>query len=155
MSRISRITRRRARSGGQRETRRAALGPYGFALCRSSLQHEGLLCFFQDFSEAQIAGAAALAMGRPQCYYCDNDMSTAVLKISRIGNSRGIRLPAAMLKKYHIKDAVVAEKRPDEIALKPRRGAQHKLSWAETAKAMAQADEDWSEWDATLSDGIE
>jgi len=82
-------------------------------------------------------------------------MSTAVLKISRIGNSRGIRLPAAMLKKYHTKDAVVVEERPDEIALRPRRGTQQKLSWTDTAKAMAQTDEDWSEWDASLGDGIE
>jgi antitoxin component of MazEF toxin-antitoxin module len=36
-------------------------------------------------------------------------MNTAILKISRIGKSRGIRLPAAMLRKYHIKDALIAE----------------------------------------------
>ena len=29
-----------------------------------------------------------------------------------------------------------------------------KLSWAETAKAMAVAGEDWSEWDAMVSDGL-
>jgi antitoxin MazE len=96
-----------------------------------------------------------LAKGRRRCYYRNNQMSMAVLKISRIGNSRGIRLPAAMLKKYHIKDTVVAEERPDEIALRPRRQVQQKLSWADTAKAMAHSDEDWSEWDAALSDGIE
>jgi antitoxin MazE len=82
-------------------------------------------------------------------------MSTAILKLSRIGNSRGIRLPAAMLRKYHIKDAVVAEERPDEIALRPQRRVQPKLSWAETAKAMANAREDWSQWDAVVADGLE
>jgi antitoxin MazE len=82
-------------------------------------------------------------------------MSTSVLKISRIGNSRGIRLPAAMLRKYHIKDIVIAEERAHEIALRPRRRTQQKLSWAETAKAMAEAREDWSEWNATLADGLE
>jgi antitoxin MazE len=82
-------------------------------------------------------------------------MSTAILKISRIGNSRGIRLPAAMLRKYHIKDVVIAEERAHEIALRPQRRAQQKLSWEETAKAMAEAREDWSEWAATLADGIE
>lgn len=81
-------------------------------------------------------------------------MSTAVLKISRIGNSRGIRLPAAMLRKYHIKDTLLAEERPDEIALRPQRAIRQKLSWAETAKAMAVAREDWSEWDATVGDGL-
>ena len=82
-------------------------------------------------------------------------MGTAILKLSRIGNSRGIRLPAAMLRKYNIKDVVVAEERAHEIALRPQRRMQQKLSWAETAKAMAEAGEDWSEWDATLSDGLE
>jgi antitoxin MazE len=81
-------------------------------------------------------------------------VSTTTLKISRIGNSRGIRLPAAMLRKYHIKDTVVAEERPDEIALRPQRGLPPKLSWAETAKDMAAAREDWSDWDVTLSDGV-
>ncbi len=81
-------------------------------------------------------------------------MSTAVLKISRIGNSRGIRLPAAMLRKYHIKDTLIAEERPDEIALRPQRAVRQKLSWTETAKAMAAAREDWSEWDSTASDGV-
>ncbi|HEX4639584.1 MAG TPA: hypothetical protein VH170_08865 [Chthoniobacterales bacterium] len=60
-----------------------------------------------------------------------------------------------MLKKYHIKDAVIAEERPNEIALRPRRRSQQKLSWTDTAKAMAAAREDWSEWDATLADGVE
>lgn len=30
-----------------------------------------------------------------------------------------------------------------------------KLSWKQTADAMALAAEDWSEWDATLADGVE
>jgi antitoxin MazE len=81
-------------------------------------------------------------------------VGTAILKISRIGNSRGIRLPAAMLRKYHLKDAVIAEERADEIALRPQRSAPRKLSWIETAKAMSLAREDWSEWDVTASDGL-
>jgi antitoxin MazE len=81
-------------------------------------------------------------------------MSIAVLKISRIGNSRGIRLPAAMLRKYHIKDAVIAEERADEIVLRPQRSAHRKLSWTDTAKAMSLAREDWSEWDVTVADGL-
>jgi antitoxin MazE len=81
-------------------------------------------------------------------------MSNAVLRISRIGNSRGIRLPAAMLRKYHIKDTLIAEERADEIVLRPQRATRRKLSWAETAKAMAAAREVWSEWDATASDGL-
>ncbi len=81
-------------------------------------------------------------------------MSTVVLKISRIGNSRGIRLPAAMLKKYHMVDSVIAEEKADEIVLRPRRAKLRKLSWEDSAKAMAAAGEDWSGWDATIGDGL-
>jgi len=82
-------------------------------------------------------------------------MSTIVLKVSRIGNSRGIRLPAAMLRKYHIIDSVIAEEKADEIVLRPRRLKRRKLSWEDSAKAMAAAHEDWSDWDAAAGDGLE
>jgi antitoxin MazE len=81
-------------------------------------------------------------------------MKSVVLKVSRIGNSRGIRLPAAMLRKYHIGDTVIAEEKSDEIVLRPGRANQPKLSWEETANAMAAAGEDWSDWDAAAADGI-
>ncbi|HWH91800.1 MAG TPA: AbrB/MazE/SpoVT family DNA-binding domain-containing protein [Candidatus Binatia bacterium] len=81
-------------------------------------------------------------------------MRTVVLKVSRIGNSRGIRLPAGLLRKYHITDTIVAEEKTDEIVLRPRRASQPKLSWEETAKAMAAAKEDWSEWESTAGDGL-
>jgi len=81
-------------------------------------------------------------------------MATVILKISRIGNSRGIRLPAAMLRKYHLIDSVLAEEKADEIVLRPRRAKPRKLSWEDSAKAMGAADEDWSSWDATLGDGL-
>jgi antitoxin MazE len=82
-------------------------------------------------------------------------MNSIVLKVARIGNSRGIRLPAAMLRRYHITDSVIAEQKIDEIVLRPRRVRQAKLSWEKTAKEMAAACEDWSEWEATVADGIE
>ncbi len=82
-------------------------------------------------------------------------MSTTTLKVARIGNSRGIRLPAAMLRKYHITDSVAAEEKADEIVLRPRRATRQKLSWADTAKAMAKTKENWSEWEnATVGDGL-
>ena len=60
-----------------------------------------------------------------------------------------------MLRKYHITDSVIAEEKADEIVLRPRRSIQEKLSWAETAKAMTAAAEDWSEWEnATGHDGL-
>ena len=75
-------------------------------------------------------------------------MKVAELKVTRVGNSRGIRLPAEMLRRYQIGDRVLVEMRPDEIVLRPKRKAGQKLSWAETYRQMAQADEDWADWEA-------
>ncbi len=77
------------------------------------------------------------------------------LKVARIGNSRGVRLPAASLRRYHIGEAVVMEERSDGILLRPEGRAVEKLSWEETARAMAAADEDWSAWDTVSADGID
>jgi antitoxin MazE len=82
-------------------------------------------------------------------------MKTVVLKVCRIGNSRGIRLPAVLLRKYHIIDSVVAEEKTDEVVLRPGRASRPKLSWEKTAKAIAAAKEDWSEWDSTGADGLD
>jgi hypothetical protein len=40
------------------------------------------------------------------------------------------------------------EQRPDEIALRPKRARRGKLTWAETYQQMAQAKEDWTDWEA-------
>jgi hypothetical protein len=77
---------------------------------------------------------------------------THELAVTRIGKFRGVRLSAEILRRYQIKDSVILEQRENEIALKPRKQA--KLSWEETAKAMAAAKEDWSDWDATVADGL-
>jgi antitoxin component of MazEF toxin-antitoxin module len=81
-------------------------------------------------------------------------MKTVVLKVSRIGNSRGIRLPVGVLRKYHITDTVLMEEKSDEIVLRPGRATRQKLSWEETAKAMAAMKENWSEWETAASDGM-
>lgn len=61
-------------------------------------------------------------------------MKTANLKVVRVGNSRGVRLPAPLLAHYRIKSEVSAELRPEGILLKPARDGL--LSWEETARAM-------------------
>ena len=81
-------------------------------------------------------------------------MKTTVLKVSRIGNSRGIRLPAGMLRKYHIGDTIVAEEKLHEIVLRPALAKPQKLSWEQTYREMAAAKEDWSEWESTTADGL-
>lgn len=77
------------------------------------------------------------------------------LKVSRIGNSRGVRIPAETLARYRIGDSVVMEERSDGILLRPQGSGPSRLSWQETALAMAQAREDWSEWDALSGDGLD
>ncbi len=81
-------------------------------------------------------------------------MKTTELKVAQIGNSRGVRLPALSLRRYHIGDAVIMEERSDGILLRPVAPTQPKLTWEETAREMAAAAEDWSEWDAVAADGL-
>lgn len=82
-------------------------------------------------------------------------MKTTELKVARIGNSRGVRLPADTLRRYHIGGAVLMEERLEGILLHPKSSpAVEKLSWEETARQMAESQEDWSEWDATAGDGL-
>ena len=80
-------------------------------------------------------------------------MKNAELKVTRIGNSRGVRLPAAVLRRYQIGETLTMELRPDEIALRVRRPKSRKLTWAETYQEMAEADEDWGDWES-LPEGL-
>ncbi len=75
------------------------------------------------------------------------------LKVSRIGNSRGIRLPAALLKRYRIDDIVLVEEGEDSFTLRPKRTK--KLSWKETAAEMAGERENWSDFERTVGDGLD
>jgi len=82
-------------------------------------------------------------------------MSTRRLTVARIGNSRGVRIPSATLARYRIGDAVMMEERDDGILLRPVRAPERKLSFEETAKAIAAAEEDWSDFESSLGDGLE
>ena len=77
------------------------------------------------------------------------------LKVARIGNSRGIRLPAASLRRYRIGETVLMEERSDGILLRPTGPAVEKLSWEDTAREMAVSGEDWRAWDAAAADGLD
>jgi antitoxin component of MazEF toxin-antitoxin module len=90
-----------------------------------------------------------------RCNYSNHTMSIVRLKIARIGNSRGVRLPAASLRRYRIGEAVLMEERSDGILLRPIGPAVEKLSWADTAREMAASREDWAEWDAAAADGMD
>jgi mRNA interferase MazF len=81
-------------------------------------------------------------------------MKTRELKIARIGNSRGVRLPASSLKRYGIGPVMIMEERAEGILLRPAGPAVEKLTWEETAREMAAAAEDWSIWEAADEDGL-
>ena len=82
-------------------------------------------------------------------------MQTVEVKIARIGNSRGVRIPADVLRRYAFTDTAIMVESVDGVLLRPKRKTDEKLSWADTAKAMAAASEDWSEWDGVDVDGLD
>ena len=75
------------------------------------------------------------------------------LKVVQIGNSRGVRLPKAVLERYEIKDALVLEAREEGLLLRGKRDK--RLTWEETYRAAAREKEDWSDLDTVVADGIE
>jgi len=82
-------------------------------------------------------------------------MKTRELKVARIGNSRGVRLPASSLKRYSVGSVMIMEERVEGILLRSAGPAIEKLDWEDTAREMAVCGEDWSEWDETGADGLE
>ena len=82
-------------------------------------------------------------------------MKTRELKVARIGNSRGVRLPAASLKRYSVGPVMIMEERADGILLRSTGPAIEKLTWEDTAREMSSANEDWSEWAVLDGDGLD
>ena len=74
-------------------------------------------------------------------------------RVARGGNSKGIRLPKALLQKYGWGDSLVLEEVEDGVFLYGKET--NSLSWKETYRAMAAEREDWSDFDATVGDGLE
>ncbi|MGH7948548.1 MAG: AbrB/MazE/SpoVT family DNA-binding domain-containing protein [Candidatus Binataceae bacterium] len=75
------------------------------------------------------------------------------LKVVQIGNSRGVRLPKAVLDRYEIKEALVLEAREDGLLLRGKKDK--RLTWEETYRETAREKEDWSDLEAAVADGIE
>jgi antitoxin MazE len=71
-------------------------------------------------------------------------------KVVQIGNSKGIRIPKALLLKYGLEDDIVMEERAEGLLIKAKG---EKLSWEATYRAIAE-EEDWSDWQS-LEDGWE
>ena len=75
------------------------------------------------------------------------------VKLIAIGNSRGIRLPKALIQKYGWNDSLVLEETGDGIFL--HGSEKNKLSWRDTYRDMAAAGEDWRDLDPTVADGLD
>ena len=82
-----------------------------------------------------------------------NAENTIGVKLIAIGNSKGIRIPKVLREKYGWSESIVAEETEEGILL--RRDEAGKLSWKDTFRAMAAADEDWSDLDVTVADGLD
>ena len=80
-------------------------------------------------------------------------MATRDVKLINIGNSRGIRLPKALLDRYGWGDSLVLEETDEGVFLYSK--DKNKLSWKETYRAMAANGEDWSDLDVTVADGLD
>jgi len=74
------------------------------------------------------------------------------IKLVAVGNSRGVRLPRELLRKYGISDALVLEERSEGILLRGTSGAKKSLD--QTFAEMARTQEDWSDWDGVAADGL-
>jgi antitoxin MazE len=75
------------------------------------------------------------------------------IKLISIGNSKGVRIPKAILQKYGFSDTLLLEETEKGILL--RKKDEQKLSWEDTFKAMAAEQEDWEDFDTTLLDGLD
>jgi len=75
------------------------------------------------------------------------------LKIVKIGNSKGIRIPKSILQKYGFTDSIQIEEKENGILLHNSKTS--KLNWEDTFKAMKSEKEDWSDFDNTLLDGLD
>ena len=82
-------------------------------------------------------------------------MKTQELKVARIGNSRGVRLPASSLKRYSVGSVIIMEERTEGILLRPSGPIVEKLTWEDSARVMEVKGEDWSDWDETGADGLD
>ncbi|MDE3259764.1 MAG: AbrB/MazE/SpoVT family DNA-binding domain-containing protein [Gemmatimonadota bacterium] len=74
-------------------------------------------------------------------------------KLITIGNARGIRLPKVPLEKYEWSESLVLEETKDGVLLSGTKINQ--LSWKQTYRAMAASNEDWSDLDVTVADGLD
>ncbi len=74
-------------------------------------------------------------------------------KIIQIGNSKGIRIPKRLLLKYGFGEKAKLRETEHGILLEPEED--RKLTWADTYRAMATSEEDWSDWSELETENLE
>ena len=79
--------------------------------------------------------------------------ATTDAKLIAIGDSKGIRLPKVLLRKYGWNDSLVLQEMDEGVFLHGRQ--KNELSWPDTYRAMATDGEDWSDLEETVADGLD
>ncbi len=74
------------------------------------------------------------------------------IKLISIGNSKGVRLPRELLRKYGFVDSLLLEETDKGLLIRNKKDG--KISWEDTYKAMAGEKENWNDFDTTLLDGL-
>jgi len=82
----------------------------------------------------------------------EKQIRTRDIKLVPIGNSKGVRIPKALLQKYGLNNSLLLEETAEGLLLRKKEDS--KLSWEDTYKAMADEKEDWDDFDTTLFDGL-
>jgi antitoxin MazE len=83
-------------------------------------------------------------------------MAVETLKVIKVGNSRGVRLPNEVLKRYQIGNEVEMIQTSEGVLLRPVQAS--KLSFEESFQEMAldkAVVSELSDLDGTLADGLE
>jgi antitoxin MazE len=83
----------------------------------------------------------------------EKQLRTRDIKLIPIGNSKGVRLPKALLQKYGFNNSLLLEETDRGLLLRNKEDG--KISWEDTHKAMASEKEDWDDFDTVLLDGLE
>ena len=83
----------------------------------------------------------------------ENQIRSRDVKLVPIGNSKGVRIPKALLQKYGLKNPLLIEETDKGLLL--RNKEESKLSWEDTYKSMANEKENWDDFNTTLLDGLE
>ena len=71
-----------------------------------------------------------------------------------IGNSKGIRLPKAIIQKYGFGEKLLLETKANGILIRTTK-KETRLSWKETYQAMAKEKEAWHAFDEVVADGLD